>query len=80
MGKLVVVTVNAGMLDLSWLQASPGVGAIVVAMYLGMASGHVPLVTMLPPLYTAQWGEYVDVVWLAGTSPFATLLPPLYTA
>ena len=36
---VVLVSVNAGMLDLSWAQASPAVGAILNAPYLGQAAG-----------------------------------------
>jgi beta-glucosidase len=36
---LVVVLINAGMLDVAWAQASPAVHAIVHAPFLGMTSG-----------------------------------------
>lgn len=46
-GRVVVVTINAGMLDLSWPQQSDSVGAIVLGMYLGMTSGQAIADTLL---------------------------------
>ena len=37
--KLVVVSVNAGMLDLSWAKSSAQVSAVLNCIYLGMAAG-----------------------------------------
>jgi hypothetical protein len=43
----VLVSVNAGMLDLSWAQSSTSVGAVINAPYLGMTAGTALASTLL---------------------------------
>jgi len=45
-----LVTVNAGMLDLSWVKGSAKVGAILNAPYLGMQAG-----TAIAQLLLGEW-------------------------
>ena len=64
--RVVVFSVNAGMLDLSWAQDNDGVGAILVGGYLGMSTGTALASTLfgannpagrLPITYYADIGE-----------------------
>lgn len=65
--SVILVTINAGMLDLSWAKNAPSVGAIINAPYLGQMAGKALAATLLGEsnpagrLVTTWYGSLDDI-------------------